>query len=37
VTDLLRRRLLKRFRQEGINIPFQLKTVEISSAKPSPG
>jgi small-conductance mechanosensitive channel len=29
VTDLLRRRLLKRFRAEGIRIPFPTRTVEI--------
>jgi small-conductance mechanosensitive channel len=29
VTDLLRRRLLKRFRAEGINMPFPMRTVEI--------
>ena len=35
VTDQIRRRLLKRFREEGINIPFPMRTVEIvSGGKP---
>lgn len=36
VTDFIRRRLIKRFRQEGITIPFQLKSVEIATGK-TPG
>jgi small-conductance mechanosensitive channel len=34
VSDHLRRRLLKRFREEGISIPFPMRTVEIVSGQP---
>lgn len=34
VTDQIRRRLLKRFREEGINIPFPMRTIEIVSDQP---
>jgi small-conductance mechanosensitive channel len=37
VTDLLRRRLLKRFRAEGINMPFPMRTVEIRRDPEVPG
>jgi small-conductance mechanosensitive channel len=37
VTDLLRRRLLKRFRAEGINMPFPMRTVEIRRDPGAPG
>jgi small-conductance mechanosensitive channel len=37
VTDLLRRRLLKRFRAEGIRMPFPMRTVEILRDPNAPG
>jgi small-conductance mechanosensitive channel len=37
VTDLLRRRLLKRFRAEGIRMPFPTRTVEILRDLNAPG
>jgi len=37
VSDLLRRRLLKRFRAEGIQIPFPRRTVEIVRNPDAPG
>ena len=37
VTDLLRRRLLKRFRAEGIRIPYPVRTVEILRDPNAPG
>jgi small-conductance mechanosensitive channel len=37
VTDLLRRRLLKRFRAEGINMPYPMRTVEIRRDPGAPG
>lgn len=37
VTDLLRRRLLKRFRAENIRMPFPMRTVEILRDPGTPG
>jgi len=36
VADLLRRRLLARFRREGIRIPFPTRTLEIHREPGSP-